>query len=360
VFVRTGQRAVLLLVLALVVSAGEATPQPIPAALSTPAVIAGLAPAESVGRAFRNLDPRYHRASLWVRAQSVILGGTWLIREHRVAALPRAEVDVEALRANTSRATVTWVGHSTVLVQLDGLNFLTDPIWTTRSGPLGGLVGVGRYTPPGIAFEDLPRIDFVLISHDHYDHLDEPTVRRLARTFNPRFVVPLGIKAWLADRGITNVVELNWGQSVDVASLTVVCTPAQHGSGRTLFDQGRRLWASWAVLGSKRLYFAGDTGYYTHFKQIGDALGPFDLAVLPIGSYTPRELAQPVHISPEEALQAWVDLRAEKFVGVHWGTFGLAREPYDEPPRRIAQEVARRHLDPESVWILPPGETAGW
>jgi len=360
VFVRTGQRAVLLLVLALVVSAGQAAPQPIPATLSAPAVIAGLTPAASVGRVFRNLDPQYHRASLWTRAQSVILGGTWLVGKRRVAALPRAEVDVEALRANTSRATVTWVGHSTVLVQLDGVNFLTDPNWANRSGPFGGLVGVGRYTPPGIAFAALPRIDFVLISHDHYDHLDEPTVRRLAYAFNPRFVVPLGLKDWLADRGITNAVELNWGQSVQVAGLTVVCTPAQHGSGRTPFDQGRRLWASWAVLGSKRFYFAGDTGYFQHFKQIGDALGPFDLAALPIGSYTPREHARPVHISPEEALQAWVDLRAEKFVGIHWGTFGLAREPYDEPPRRIEQEVARRHFDPESVWILRPGATTAW
>jgi len=360
VFSRTGQRAVLLLVLALVVSAGEATPQPIPATLSPPAVIAGLAPAESVGRVFRNLDPTFHRASLFARAQSVILGGTWLVGEHRVAPLPHVEVDAEGLRANTSRATVTWVGHSTVLVQLDGVNFLTDPIWANRSGPFSGLVGVSRYTPPGITFRDLPRIDFVLISHDHYDHLDEPTVRRLAAAFNPRFVVPLGFKSWFADRGITNVAELNWGQSVTVAGLTVACTPAQHGSGRTPFDQGRRLWASWAVLGSKRFYFAGDTGYYRHFKQIGDALGPFDLAALPIGSYTPRELARAVHISPEEALQAWVDLRAEKFMGIHWGTFGLAREPYDEPPRLIAREVARRHFDPESVWILPPGATTAW
>jgi len=359
-FVRTGQRAVLLLVLALIVSAGEATPQPIPVTLGAPAAIAGLAPAERTGKIFHNLDPKFHRASLWIRAQSAILGGTWLVGEHRVAALPRAEVDVEALRANTSRTTITWVGHSTVLVQLDGVNFLTDPIWANRSGPFRGLVGVSRYTPPAIAFDDLPRIDFVLISHDHYDHLDEPTVRRLARAFNPRFVVPLGLKDWLADRGITNVVELNWGESVKIAGLTVVCTPAQHSSGRTPFDQGRRLWASWAVLGSKRFYFAGDTGYYQHFKQIGDALGPFDLAALPIGSYTPRELAQPVHISPEEALQAWVDLRAEKFLGIHWGTFGLAREPYDEPPRRIAQEVARRHFDPESIWVLKPGELAGW
>jgi len=269
-------------------------------------------------------------------------------------------VDPAALRADSRRATVTWIGHSTVLVQLDGVSFLTDPTWADRTGPFGGLIGVVRYTPPGIPFEALPRIDFVLISHDHYDHLDEPTVRRLARTFNPRFVVPLGIKAWLGDRGITNTVELNWGESVMVAGLRIVCTPAQHGSGRTLADQGRRLWASWAVLGSKRFYFAGDTGYYRHFKDIGDALGPFDLAALPIGSYTPRALAHPVHISPEEAVQASLELRAAKFLGIHWGTFALAREPYDEPPKRIAAEVSRLNLDAESVWILNPGATAAW
>jgi L-ascorbate metabolism protein UlaG (beta-lactamase superfamily) len=240
------------------------------------------------------------------------------------------------------------------------VNFLTDPTWASRSGPFGGFVGVERYTPPAIAFDDLPRIDFVLISHDHYDHLDEPTVKHLAQQFNPRFVVPLGIKTWLADRGITNVVELNWGESVRIGGLTVVCTPAQHGSGRTLLDQGRRLWASWAVLGSKRFYFAGDTGYYQHFKEIGEALGPFDLAALPIGSYTPRALAKPVHLSPEEALEAWTDLHAAKFLGIHWGTFALAREAYDEPPRRIAEEVGRRHLDADSVWIVKPGVTTAW
>jgi Predicted Zn-dependent hydrolases of the beta-lactamase fold len=150
------------------------------------------------------------------------------------------------------------------------------------------------------ASEDLPPIDFVLISHDHYDHLDEPTVRRLSELFNPTFVVPWGIKAWLADRGITNAVELGWGQSVSLKGLTIVCTPAQHGSGRTMVDQGRRLWASWAVLGSQRFYFAGDTGYYSHFKDIGDALGPFDLAALPIGSYTPVRSPAPSTSRPRK------------------------------------------------------------
>jgi N-acyl-phosphatidylethanolamine-hydrolysing phospholipase D len=361
VFARCFRPVVLLVFLVLVFGAGEAAPpQSVSATLQAPGVVAGLPAAQRAGNTFRNLDPNYHRASMWARARSLIVGGTWLVGERRVAPLERVAPDIQALRGNTSQPSVTWVGHSTLLVQLDGVNFLTDPTWSARSGPFGGFVGVGRYTPPAIAFDDLPHIDFVLISHDHYDHLDEPTVRHLAAQFNPQFIVPLGIKKWLADRGITNVVELNWGQSVKVGSLTVVCTPAQHGSGRTLVDQGKRLWASWAVLGSKRFYFAGDSGYYEHFKEIGDALGPFDLAALPIGSYTPRALAQPVHISPEEALQAWVDLRAKKFIGIHWGTFALAREPYDEPPRRIAEEVARRHLDPDSVWVVKPGVTTSW
>ena len=321
---------------------------------------AGFAGVPRAGHAFKNLDPAYKRASYYERLHSLIIGGTWLFPESRVAPLASVAPDLAALRENTHDATVTWIGHATLLVQLDGVNFLTDPTWAGRSGPFGGLVGVKRYTPPPMRLEDLPRIDFVLISHDHYDHLDEPTVRRLAEIFNPTFLVPLGLKAWLADRGITNAVELDWGQSVKLKGVTIVCSPAQHGSGRTLVDQGRRLWASWAVLGSHRFYFAGDTGYYSHFKEIGDALGPFDLAALPIGSYTPREIAHAVHISPEEALQAWTDLRAARFIGIHWGTFALAREPYDEPPQRIAAEVSRRGLDPAAVWISKPGETLPW
>jgi len=331
-----------------------------PPAADLPVRAAGIIAAPTVGGSFRNLDPGYKRASYAERLHSLVFGGTWLVPEKRVAALPSMRPDVTTLRENGSEATVTWIGHATLLVQLDGVNFLTDPTWAKRAGPFGGLVGVGRYTPPPLPIEDLPRIDFVVISHDHYDHLDEPTVRALARRFNPRFVVPLGFRSWLADRKITNAVELDWGQSTTVKGVTVVCTPAQHGSGRTLADQGRRLWSSWVVLGSKRFYFAGDTGFDRHFKDIGEAYGPFDLAALPIGSYTPREIAAPVHISPEEALQAWLDLRASRFVGIHWGTFGLAREAYDEPPKRIAAEVERRGFDRSAVWVLKPGETAHW
>jgi N-acyl-phosphatidylethanolamine-hydrolysing phospholipase D len=322
--------------------------------------VADFLPAHASGGVYKNLDPDYRRASYGARLRSLILGGTWLVGERRVAALPVVAPDLGALRANASSATVTWIGHSTLLVQLDGVTFLTDPNWARRTGPFSGFIGVARYTPAPMRIEDLPPIDFVLISHDHYDHLDEPTVRTLARLYDPLFVVPMGIKLWLADRHITHAVELNWGEAITVKGLTIVCTPAQHGSGRSLIDQGRRPWSSWAVLGSQRFYFAGDTGYYHHFKDTGDALGPFDLAALPIGSYTPRDIARPVHMSPEEALQAGIDLRATHLLGIHWGTFALAREPYDEPPKRLAAEVERRHLDPGSVWVLEPGETMAW
>ena len=358
------RRVGLIFAFGLLLTAGVSVPPSGPArsAAQTPIArtVAGFIPAPHAGTAYKNLDPEYRRASYWTRLHSLVIGGTWLVPERRVAALPAATPDLRALHDGSRGATVTWIGHSTVLVQLDGVTFLTDPTWARRAGPFGGLLGVRRYTPPGIAFDDLPRIDFVLISHDHYDHLDEPTVRRLARRFDPVFIVPLGLKAWLADRGITNAVELNWGESVSVKELTVVCTPAQHGGGRTAIDQGRRLWSSWVVLGSKRFYFAGDTGYYRHFSQAGDALGPFDLAVLPIGSYTPREIARPVHLSPEEAVQAALDLRATHLLGVHWGTFALARERYDEPPERLAAEVARRQLDQARAWILRPGATTPW
>ena len=326
-----------------------------------PAMSTHLAPAPHDAARFRNLDPNFRRASNWTRARFALLGlGSILSEGRRFEPLPAGVVDPEELWRNRHDPTVTWVGHSTVLVQLDGVNILTDPNWNSRTGPLSGRIGVGRYTPAGLRLDELPPIDVVLISHDHYDHLDEPTVRQLAARFNPRFVVPLGIKAWLAERGITNVDELNWGQSVIIRDVGIVCTPAQHGSGRTLLDQGHRLWASWAVIGSQRFYFGGDSGYAVHFKLIGQELGPFDLAALPIGSYTPPVIARPVHMSPEEALRAWSDLNAARFLGIHWGTFSLGGEPYDEPPRRLAQEVEARGLDTKAVWILKPGETVRW
>lgn len=173
--------------------------------------------------------------------------------------------------------------------------------------------------PPGLPFDELPSVDLVLISHDHYDHLDLPTIKRLARIHRPVFVVPLGLKAWLTDRGIAEVEELDWWESRRIKDLSVVCLPAQHFSGRTLWDRNQRLWSGWAVIGrEKRLFFAGDTGYYDAFKGIGHKLGPFDLAAIPIGAYLPPSIMKMTHTTPEEALQMFQDVRGRRFIAIHW------------------------------------------
>ena len=264
------------------------------------------------------------------------------------------------IRSNPATTTVTWVGHSTLLIQLAGVNILTDPQWSARASPVG-FGGPRRVTPPGLKFDDLPPIDIVLISHDHYDHLDVATVTRLARTHRPRFLVPLGLRAWFTELGITEVDELDWWQSRAVAGLTLTCVPAQHFSGRTPWDRNRRLWGGWTVAGrAKRLYFAGDTAYYHGLKEIGARLGPFDVAAIPIGAYLPPVIMKASHTTPEEALQVLADVRGRHLVPIHWGTFDLAEEPMEEPPARLLAEARRLGLGSERVWLMKHGETRRW
>jgi N-acyl-phosphatidylethanolamine-hydrolysing phospholipase D len=309
---------------------------------------------------FRNTNPAFVPPSIWERLK-FIPSRTWRTTFHpRTANLPRVENDGSSLKNNRTAATVTWVGHSTLLIQLDGVNILTDPHWSDRASPVT-FAGPKRLTPPGVAFENLPPIDLVLISHDHYDHLDVETVRRLAQTHHPLFLVPLGLKAWFAEIGITQVEELNWWESRQVKGLTVTCLSAQHFSGRTLWDRNRRLWSSWAVAaGTKRVFYAGDTGYYGVFKEIGDRLGPFHLAAIPIGAYLPRVMMKMTHLTPEEALQLFADIQGQRFVAIHWGTFDLTEEPLEEPPQRLEAEAQRLGLDRTKLWVLKHGETRGW
>jgi N-acyl-phosphatidylethanolamine-hydrolysing phospholipase D len=273
---------------------------------------------------------------------------------------PRLVNDGQALRAGLANPSVTWVGHSTLLVQLDGVNVLTDPHWGDRASPVDW-AGPRRLSAPGLAFEDLPRIDVVLISHDHYDHLDLGTVRRLADRHAPLFLVPLGLKAWLAEQGITRVEELDWWGAWASHGLAFHCLPAQHFSARSPWDGNRRLWASWALVGrDRRLYFSGDTGYFDGFRAIGERLGPFDVTALSIGAYLPPEIMKSVHTTPEEAVRAHLDLRGRVMLGIHWGTFDLADEPLDEPPVRMLAEASRRGLTGEQAWVLRIGETRRW
>ena len=251
-------------------------------------------------------------------------------------------------------------GHATVLVQIEGVNILTDPQWSERASPVSW-GGPRRLSPPGLAFEDLPRIDVVLISHDHYDHLDLDTVKRLAAAYDPLFLVPLGLKAWFAKNGMTRVEEMDWWQEREYRTLKFVCVPAQHFSQRTLTDANQRLWASWSVLSpERRFYFSGDTGYFTFFKEIGQRFGPFDVAALAIGAYLPPEMMKFVHLTPEAAVQAFIDLKAGALLGIHWGTFDLADEPLGEPPQRLLAEIRRRNIDSSRTWIFKIGETRPW
>jgi L-ascorbate metabolism protein UlaG (beta-lactamase superfamily) len=317
-------------------------------------------PPHHVAGGFRNTDPDFHRPSSWTR-WSFVTRRLWAgFTAPRTFDAPRVANDGTALRAGLINPSITWIGHSTLLVQVNDVNVLTDPQWGARASPFSW-AGPKRLSPPGLVFEDLPRIDVVVISHDHYDHLDLGTVKRLAETFDPLFLVPLGLKAWFADNGMSRVEELDWWQEHAYRGVRFVCVPAQHFSQRTLWDGNRRLWASWAVLSrERRLYFAGDTGYFAGFKEAGQRLGPFDIAALAIGAYLPPEIMKAVHTTPEEAVQAFVDLEARVLLGIHWGTFDLADEPLEEPPARMLAEISRRGIDSERAWIFKLGETRRW
>lgn len=257
-----------------------------------------------------------------------------------------------------SQPTVTWIGHSTLLLQMGGLTFLTDPIWSKIPSPIPPL-GPKRFVPPAVAISELPTIDFIMISHNHYDHLDLPTLRMLAAR-NPQtlFLVPLGNATLLHRHGIDNVKELDWGESIRLAGLTVHCLPAQHWSKRSLTDTNKALWSSWAVVGEhRRFYHAGDTGYFPGFKKIADYLGPFDLAAVPIGAYAPRQMMRASHMNPEEAITAALDLEAKTAVAMHFGTFDLSDEPLDQPPRRFKEAAAKQGLGEQQAWVLKIGET---
>jgi N-acyl-phosphatidylethanolamine-hydrolysing phospholipase D len=317
-------------------------------------------PAHHLEHGFRNLNPAYSRPSSWVRARFLARRFWALAFRPRSANLPRVDNDGRALRENRGEATITWVGHATLLVQLDGLNLLTDPQWSDRASPLSW-AGPRRLTAPGLRLEDLPPIHAVVISHDHYDHLDVPTLRRLAAAHHPLFLVPLGFKGWFAALGIAEVEELDWWESRTLGTLTLTFVPAQHWGARSLWDENRRLWGGWVVAGgSKRLYFAGDTGYWEGLREIGRRLGPFDVAAIPIGAYQPAEMMRLSHTTPEEALRLFGELGGRLFMGIHWGTFDLTEEPIEEPARRAEDEARRLGLGSERVWIPKAGETRPW
>jgi N-acyl-phosphatidylethanolamine-hydrolysing phospholipase D len=268
-------------------------------------------------------------------------------------------------RANTNDFAATWIGHSTVLLQFGGLNVLTDPVFSERAFPVQWL-GPRRVMDPGLPINALPPLDVVVLSHNHYDHLDKPAVKRIARA-QPRttWIVPLGLGAYIRRWGVREIVELDWWQHTVINGLRVVATPARHFSGRGLRDRNRSLWCGFTFeMEGKRAYFVGDTAYHPEFTEIGARCGPFDFVMIPLGAYDPRWFMHVVHVDPEEAVQIYEELiapHADKplplMLGMHWGTFRLTDEPMDEPPRRAAARWRAVGLDEDRLWIARFGET---
>ena len=314
---------------------------------------------------------------------------------------PVVAPDLAFIASNTgaqARPAATFIGHATVLVQVPtangSLNVLTDPVFGERASPVS-FAGPKRFQPPGVALKDLPRIDLVLISHNHYDHLDEDSVKALNAQAGgpPLFVVPLGIKPWLAERGVTNVVELDWWDSVTLPAtpsaasaqplvqrngagiaagassdaVQVFLTPAQHWSARGLGDRMKTLWGGFALLSPKlHVFYSGDTGYSKDFADIQARLAPrqadaqgggFDLALLPVGAYEPRWFMKDQHVNPDESVRIHRELHARRSLGVHWGTFSLTDEALDQPPKDLAAARKAQGVADDAFFTLAIGET---
>lgn len=273
---------------------------------------------------------------------------------------PLADNNPAFLRNNREKTTITWIGHATMLLQLDGKNILTDPHFSDRASPVQW-TGPKRVVPPGIPLEDLPPIDMVIISHDHYDSLDKGTIINLHnreggdRTF---FFVPLGFRNWFDNLEITNIAEMDWWDTVNEGGLTFIPVPIQHWSKRSPFSRNKTLWSGW-VIHSKdfRFFFAGDSGYGPHFREIGEKLGPFDLSAIPIGAYEPRWFMKNHHMNPEEAVMVHHDVRSRKSVAMHWGTFMLTDEPLDEPPQLLRKAMKEQGVADKEFLVLRHGET---
>lgn len=253
----------------------------------------------------------------------------------------------------------TFINHSTFLLQLGGQNLLTDPVYSERVGPFN-LGGPKRTRPPGVPFDQLPRIDYVLLSHNHYDHLDLATLRRLEERSRPLFIAPLGNERFLRRRGLSRVVELDWWESCPEAGpLEIALTPAQHFSSRHVFDRDRTLWGGFIASHqrSRRIYFAGDSGYGNHFQEIGRRFDPIDLALIPIGAYEPRWFMRHAHINPDEAVQVHLEVRSRLSIGMHFGTFQLTDEAIDDPPRALREALRRHGVSPDRFLVPEFGET---
>ena len=276
--------------------------------------------------------------------------------------VPTAIPELIAPGDASTNATVTWIGHATVLIQHQGINVLTDPMFSPYASPVS-FAGPKRVSNPAVNLEQIPPIHAVVISHNHYDHLDVASIKQLGD--QPVYFVPLGLRSWLEAHGVaaSQIREMDWWQEETITisgkTLRVTATPSQHFSGRGLFDRNKTLWASWGLAWNDfQAWFGGDTGYNDQqFKEIGARLGPFDLGIIPIGAYEPRWFMSTVHVNPEEALLIHRDIGARASMGIHWGAFVLAGEGVLTPPIALATARAALGLNAEDFDTFAVGET---
>jgi L-ascorbate metabolism protein UlaG (beta-lactamase superfamily) len=281
-----------------------------------------------------------------------------MLREPREPWPAHVEVRPQVPPALDAAAVVTFIGHATFLIQTAAGNVLTDPMYSERASPLAW-IGPRRVRQPGVRVEDLPPISTVLLSHNHYDHCDLPTLRMLAKRFDPSVITPLGNGRLVRSAGIRRFEELDWWQQATSSAPQITLTPAHHFSARTPFDRNRALWGGFTVrAGDVRIYFAGDTAYGDFFYDIRRRLGPIDLALLPIGAYEPRWFMQAVHMNPAEAVQAHLDLGAARSVAMHFGTFQLTTEAIDAPARALDEACRVKSVEPARFRILDVGASA--
>lgn len=269
-----------------------------------------------------------------------------------ITQIPQAEKkEIARLQNNKQAFSVTWIGHSTFLIQFNGLNILTDPVWANRMGLQK------RLTDPGLPIEQLPEIDIVLISHGHYDHLDFRSIKRLRGDIT--FYVPTGMKRLFARKGYQKVIEANWWETFSHNGLIFTFVPAQHWTKRTLTDTNTSHWGGWIIESSqseRNVYFVGDTGYYRGFKEIGERFH-LDIVLMPIGAYEPEWFMAVSHINPEDAIKAYMELRGKRFIPMHYGAYRLADDTGPEALERLLKEWERLKLDQERLAVMKIGET---
>lgn len=264
------------------------------------------------------------------------------------------EINSKQLKLSSQRSVkpiITVINHSSVLIQVDNLNIITDPHYSLRASPVQ-FAGPKRVIKPGIAFDDLPVIDIVLISHNHYDHLDLNTLKRLRDRNDPKFVAGLKTQSFLAENGINAAVDLDWWQSITANKTKITFVPSQHWSARGIFDKREMLWGGFYIENDYKIYFAGDTGYGKFFKKIKEKLGAPDLSLIPIGAYEPRWFMKDAHLNPRDSLKAFKDLGNKKMIGIHFGTFKLTDEGYNDPIETLHDEIKSLNIEPKKI-IVP-------